>query len=113
MHEAIQAHFQGLEDALRTTAVPADRQEVIAASVQRLAALYAQFRQTNDGRYGEQISRLVQGVLNDLQACPQARKMDAPFREGLRLLHEELGVPGLTLKPAPPPPSPRKARKKR
>ena len=101
------------EDAVRTTAVPADRKEVIVGSVKRLSALYAKFRETNESRYGDEITRLVQSVLKDLEACPEARKLDAAFREKLRLLHEELGVPPLALRPAPPPPGPKKAHKKK
>jgi hypothetical protein len=112
MHESIRAHFRELEEALRSTAVPADRLEVIAGSIRRLPALYARFRETNESRHGEEIARLVQGVLKDLQACPQARGLDAAFREKLRLLHEELGVPPLALKAAPPTPAPRKGRGK-
>jgi hypothetical protein len=113
MHPDIQAHFKELEDAVRTTAVPPDRREVIAGAVRQLAALYTRFRQTNDSRYGDEITRLVQGVLKDLQACPEARKLDAAFREKLRLLHEAAGVPPLALKPAPPAPGAKKARKQK
>jgi hypothetical protein len=113
MHPDIQAHFQELEDAVRATAVPPDRREVIAGSVRQLATLYTKFRQTNDSRYGDEITRLVQGVLRELQACPEARQLDAAFRAKLRLLHEEAGVPPLALKPAPPAPGTKKARKKK
>ena len=113
MHESIRAHFKDLEDAVRTTAVPADRKDVIAGCVKRLSALYAKFRETSESRYGDEITRVVQAVLKDLEACPEARKLDAAFREKLRLLHEELGVPKLTLRPAPPPPGPKKTRKKK
>jgi hypothetical protein len=112
MHETIQAHFQKLEDAVQTTAIPADRQEFIATSIRKLPALYTQFRQTNESRFGAEITRLVQWVLKELEACPEAQKLDADFREGLQLLHEELGLPGLTLKLSAPPPKPPKKRKK-
>jgi hypothetical protein len=113
MHESVRAHFQELEDAVRATKVPADRQEVIAGAIRQLPALYTKFRQTNDSRYGDAITRTVQAVLKDLEACPQARELDAAFREKLRLLHEALGVPQLALKPAPPPPGRKKTRKKK
>ena len=113
MHESIRTHFKDLEEAVRSTGVPADRREVIAGLVRRLPALYTQFRETNDSRWGEGITRVVQAVLKELEACPEARKLDAAFRAKLSLLHEELGVPKLTLKSAPPPPSPKKARTKK
>jgi hypothetical protein len=113
MHGAIREHFTELKEAVRRTTIPADRQEAIAGAVKRLSALYTSFRETNESRYGDEITRLVQAVLKDLEACPEARKLDAAFREKLRLLHEELGVPALALKPAPPPPGSKKPRNKK
>jgi hypothetical protein len=55
---------------------------------------------------------VVQAVLKDLEACPEARKLDAAFRAKLSLLHEESGVRKLALKSAPPP-GPKKARRKK
>jgi hypothetical protein len=112
MHETIRAHFQKLEAAVQKTTVLADRKEVVAGSIQRLAALYAKFRQTDESRYFDEITRVIQGVLNELDACPEAKKLDAAFREKLRQLHEELGLPRLTLKSTSPPPGPKKTRKK-
>ena len=102
-----------MEKAVRSTAVPADRREVIAGLVRRLPALYTQFRETNESRWGEEITRVVQAVLKDLEACPESRKLDAAFRAKLSLLHEELGVPKLALKSVPKPPGPKKTRKKK
>ena len=111
MHESIQAHFRDLEEALGATQLPADRKESIARCERRLPALNAQYRQTNESRYGDQITRLVQEVLRGLEGCPEASRLDAAFRAKLRLLHEQLGVPQLALKPAPAPPAAKKARK--
>src|SRR5579885_1583780 len=104
MHETLKAHFKELEDAVRATSVREDRRDAIAGAIRRLPALYLKLRETNESRYGDAIARLVQTVLKDLEACPEARKLDATFREKLRLLHEELGVPQLALKAAAPPP---------
>ena len=112
MHEAIQAHFQELAHAVETTAIPADRQQVLKTSINGLAKLYTQFRETNESRYGKEITRVVQAVLRELETCPQARKLDADFREKLRLLHDRLGVPGLVLKPQAAAPKTRNTRKK-
>ena len=112
MHETMRAHFQGLADAVRPTTIPADRKEVVAGSIKCLAALYTQSRQTDESRYFDEVTRVVQGVLKDLQAFPQAQELDAAFRQKLWHLHEELGLPRLALKPASPPPGSKKARKK-
>jgi hypothetical protein len=113
MHERIKALFRDLEESVRTTAVLADRREVMAELVRRLPALYTKFRETNDSRYGDEITRVVEALLKELEACPEARKLDAAFRENLRHLHEESGVPKVALKSAPPPPGPKKVRKKK
>jgi hypothetical protein len=102
MHADIQAHFLALVAAVQPTTIPAERKEVIARSVQRMPALYARLQETNESRYSDGITALVQGILMDLEACPEARKLGAAFREKLRQLHEETGVPQLTLKPAVP-----------
>ena len=60
--------------------LPADRKEGIARCVRQLPALYTQYRQTNESRYGEQIARLVQEVLKSLEGCPEASRLDADFR---------------------------------
>ncbi len=112
MHADMQAHFKKLEDAVQATAVPDGRKQFIATSVGKLAALYVKFRETSESRYGDEITRLVQWILDELQACPEARKLDADFREGLRLLHEQLGLPGLTLKLPAAAPKPPRTRKK-
>jgi hypothetical protein len=112
MHKNIQAHFSKLEEAIRTTGIPADRQKVVSAAIARLGALYTGFRQTNESRYGDEITRGVQSVLKELEACPEAQKLDASFREGLRLLHDRLGVPALSLKALAVPPKARKRREK-
>lgn len=71
-------------------------------SLQQLPALYARFCLTNESRYGEEISRLVQGVLNDLaQGTPTAelQELAAGVPDRLRVLHEQFGLPELTFSP--------------
>ena len=111
MHETIQAHFESLEAAIRKTTLPPDRKQYIATSIGKLAALYTQFRETNASRYGDEITRLVQAVLRELEASPEARELDLNFRNGLKGLHEDLGIPALALKPQPAPPKARKSSK--
>ena len=110
MDEAVQAHFEALENAVRHTAVAADRQQIIAKRIGRLAGLYTRFGEANESRYFDEINGLVQLLLTELEACPKAQKLDALFREQLRILHEELGIPPLRLKPAPTPAPAKKVR---
>jgi hypothetical protein len=111
MHESIKAHFAELQTALEGTTLSDERKQFVASSVAKLAALYAQFRETNMSRFGDEISRLVQAVLHHLQECPEASKLDADFRHGLHSLHQELGIPRLSLKPVKVPPKPKKRSK--
>lgn len=103
MHDTVKAHFNKLEKALRSTTIPEDRREVVSDSIRKLTDLYAQSAQSNESRFTDRIAVLVEVVLRELQTCPKAQNLDADFRNGLRLLHEELGIPALTLKPAPAP----------
>jgi hypothetical protein len=112
MHETIQAHFTALERAVQTTSIPADSKQLITSSIKKLSALYGRYRETNESRYGDEITRLVQSVLKQLDTCPEACKLDAQFRDGLRQLHEDLGIPLLPLKAAKPSPKTAKTRKK-
>ncbi len=74
----------------------------------RLVALYGQFRETNESRFGDLITRAVQEILRQLEACPQAVKLGEKFRDRLGILHEDLGIPRLSLKPAKVPNKPKK-----
>src|SRR5437899_1817643 len=72
--------------------------------------LDVQLRTTNAVRYGDEITRRVQSVLVELEACPETRALAPDFHAGLKRLHEELGVPALALKlpkPAPRAKAPR------
>lgn len=112
MHDLIRTHFADLQSAISKTTITEQRQLWISTSLDKLGALYSQFRETNASRFGDEITRVVQAILRELESCPEARKLDADFRGGLHALHEELGIPKLPLKAAPAPPKPRKSAKK-
>jgi hypothetical protein len=103
MDDAIQAQLTTLGNEVGTAAIPDASRQKAAWCFRQLPALYAQFRQTSESRYGEEISRLVQGVLLELAAlkgtCPEALPLAARVTERFRLLHEEFGIPKLNLKP--------------
>ena|SRR5436190_8086465 len=113
MQAVILAHFGALGDAVRATAIHADRKNSAAWCIRQLPALYARLSETADSRYDDEITRLLQGLLADLAhgGCPAAQKLAAGIPAGLRLLHARLGLPGVSLKPPAPPPRPRKAHK--
>jgi hypothetical protein len=74
-----------------------------------LPKLYVKFVETNESRFGEEITRLVQGALKDLAAietvCPEAHRLAARIIKRLRLLHEQFGIAELNLRPIGPPPT--------
>jgi hypothetical protein len=116
MHENLREHFRNLHVAMRATGLSANRRKYVAGLIEQLPALYAKYRETSESRFGDEITELVQIVLRTLEAVPAAQELDAPFRAKLRLLHEELGVPQLPLKPVTrvtPPPAPKKSHKKK
>ena len=102
MQQALQAQLGALGDEVRATAIPADRQRTAVWCLGQLSPLYAGFLQTNESRYGEEITRLFQGLLKELTGdgnlCPKARELAASLPGRLQLLHQQLGLPRLVLK---------------
>jgi hypothetical protein len=77
-----------------------------------LSSLYIQYRRTSESRYAVEITRLLQGVLAELDKAEAdaTGAQTAGIIDRFRLLHEQLGLPALGLKPPPAPkPRPRKA----
>jgi hypothetical protein len=114
MVEALQAHFGALGDEVQLTAIPGGNKQSAAWCIGQLPPLYAKFRQTNESRYGDEITHLLQCVLKELTkgetACPKAQKLVESIPDRLQLLHEELGLPRLMLKAPRPTPRSRKVR---
>jgi len=113
MHASVQSHFEAFEAALDATQLPADRKKLMSAAIRKLADLYTQWHQTNSSRYGDEITRHVQFLLQELEGCPEASKLGPDFRSRLKELHEEIGVPALALKAPKAAPRPRKTAKPR
>jgi hypothetical protein len=111
MEKAIQAHLGVLGEAVQATALPAESKHSAAWLIGRLPALYNLLRQTNESRYDDEMTRLYQALIKELVsagvACPRAQKLAAGIPEGLRTLHEKLGLPKLALK-TPSLPAPRR-----
>jgi len=115
LDEVLQAHLGALSEEVRATSIPGDRRDAAGWCIRQLPPLYAKFLQTNESRYGEEITRLFQGLFNELTrsatACPKAQKLAADLPGRLQLLHGQLGLPRLILKvPRASVPRSRKAR---
>lgn len=113
MDKALQALLAALGNQVRAAAIPDGCKQTAAGCLGQLPTLYAQFRQTNESRYGDEITRLVQWMLKGLAQSntegPEARKLEASLINRLRLFHERFGIPPLNFKPYRASPPPRKA----
>jgi hypothetical protein len=103
MTEALQAQLAVLGRKVRAAAIPDGCKHTTGWCIGKLPPLYAKFRETNESRYGEEITRLVQGMLQDLttsdRSGPVAHKLATNITNRLQLLHEQFGLPVLNLKP--------------
>ena len=114
MDEALQAHFGALDVEVGAAAIPDDSKHAAFWCLGQLPALYAKYSQTKETRYAGEITRLVLAVLKGLidakAICPDAPKLATGISARLRILHEQLGLPGLDLRSlAPAAPRSRKA----
>jgi len=102
MDEPLQGYLVALGNEVRATDLSADATQTALWGLDQLPMLYAKFRLSNESRYGDEITRVVQGVLQGLleskPASTAAQQLAARIPERLRHLHEEAGLPGLLLK---------------
>ena len=94
---AHQAQLGALADEVRAASIPSDSKHTVLWCLESLPTLYAKFCQTSESRYGHEITRLVQAVFKELlqrkPVSPEAQQLAASIANGLRLLHEQLGLP--------------------
>jgi len=102
MKDYIQAQLLELGNDVRKAAIPDASKQTTLWCVDKMPLLYAQFCQTNESRYGDELKRLVQGALDDLAngttASGETQKLGASITERLRALHEREGIPSLNLR---------------
>ena len=102
MNEAHQADLTALANEVDVAALPSECKHTVVWCMRQLPALYNKFRHTQESRYADEITRLVQGVLKELvksgTACPEALQLAVSITDRLRLLHEQLGLSGPELK---------------
>jgi len=75
MHDSIRRHFASFLKSVQESSLPDDRKEFFAASIDRLPPMYATYRDTNDSRHGDEITRVVQTMLKALEGCPEGREI--------------------------------------
>ena len=110
MDEALQVSLAALETEDRAAALPSGCEHTALWCLSQLPPLYAKYRNTSESRYGDEITRLVQGMVKGLaegqRGSPAGPQLGGLIAEKLRLLHEEFGLPGLQIK-MPTTPTPR------
>jgi hypothetical protein len=110
MGEFIVSQVAALEDDIRAAPIASDVKHTAAWCFGHLPALYRQYCETRESRYGDEITRLVVAVLMKLadgqRACLASEKLATGITNRLRDLHGELGLPGLKLKLPDAPRSP-------
>jgi hypothetical protein len=103
MDKTLQAQLAVLGKKVRAAAIPDGSKHTTDWCIGKLPTLYAKFRQTNESRYGAEITRLVQGMLGELtsieETYPGAQRLSANITHRLQLLHEQFGLPRLSFKP--------------
>lgn len=113
MDETAQMHLAALEDEVAAAALSEAGKHTALWCLGRLLPQYAPYCQTRESRYGEEITRLVRGLLKviieDPGGGPSVQHVATCILDRFQVLHEQLGLPGLAL-PAPKP-SPRRSRK--
>ena len=107
MDEAFQAELSALGNKVREATIPSGCKQYAVRCMEALPTLYDKFRQTNESRYGDEITRMVQTVLNEMalseRACPETQRLAIRITESLLLLHERFGLAALSLRLLDPP----------
>jgi hypothetical protein len=102
MQERLQAQLAALGKGVQAAAMSEGCRQTAAWCVGRLPGLYSKFQQTNESRYGDEITRIVQALLNELsdseKTRPGGRQLADQITDQFRLLHETFGLPRLHLR---------------
>lgn len=116
MDDGLQAKLALLEDDIQAAVIPSDCKATVAWCFGKLPPLYGKFCQTNESRYGDEITRFVQAMLRELtkgdKVSRAARELAVTITERLRSLHQKLGIAGLGLKTPEPAPTPTRSSRK-
>lgn len=102
MDDGPQTQIKALRDAVQAAALSDACKRTVAWCLGKLPALYAEFCQTRESRYGDEITRLAQaavmGLVSTPEISPEAQQLAAKVTKTLQRLHEKFGLPALQLK---------------
>jgi hypothetical protein len=102
MDESLQGQLNALGCEILAATIPGDWKHTASWCFEQLPALYENYRQTNDSRFGDEITRRVSALLkalnNSKQNGRESQKLAAYIAQRLTLLQAQFGLPGLVLK---------------
>ena len=102
MQERLQAQLATLGKGIQAAAMSVGCRQTAAWCVGRLPGLYNKFQETNESRYGDEITRIVQALLNELtdseKTHPGARQVADQITDQFLFLHETFGLARLHLR---------------
>ena len=114
MDNSLEGQLNALGSEVLAAAIPGDWRHTASWCFEQLPALYDDYRQTNDSRFGDEITRRVSALLkalnNSKQNGRESQELAAHIAQRLTLLQAQFGLPGLVLKSQriPPPRSSKK-----
>lgn len=117
MDDAIAGFLNSLKADITAAHLPAACERRAGWWLEQAPALYADYRRTNESRFGDDLGRLFRALLGLLAEVhlqfPQADPLAQGIAGRLHTFHEEHGLPLLAVKAPKPPPLRRKQRTSR
>jgi hypothetical protein len=102
MDRILKPALLALSNEVDAVAIASDCKHTAAWCLAKMPALYAQYQATNESRFGDEITRLVQALITELTrsqgGCKEAQAIATGMPRRFRTLHEKLGLPMLHLK---------------
>jgi hypothetical protein len=102
MSDALQDQLAALRKEVGAGQISGECKQTADWCFGQLPSLYDKFCQTNESRYGDEITRRIVAVLKELAASKEhtlvAGKMATHITGRLGLLHEQFGLPRLVLR---------------
>jgi hypothetical protein len=114
MNPSLQVQVEALANEIQNATLPDKCKATAAWCLGQLPKLYQEFFQTSESRCCDQIAHLVSGMIKEFHtassASADAKQLTASLPERFQALHEEFGLPHLTIKS--PNPAPARTRSK-
>lgn len=107
MEKFVMTTLTDVSKSVEATTVSADCKHTIAWCLGKLPPLYANYQSSYESRYGDEIRRLVQTLIQQLTGDTgggvAAYQIGSGMAERFQILHEQLNLPVLMLKCPPRP----------